>query len=46
MTLIEISMVASIIGMILPVLMELSFAIFDLVIEIRLQSTVEHNILG
>ncbi|TMS99556.1 MFS transporter [Apilactobacillus kunkeei] len=39
-------MIISVIGMLLSLLMELSFAIFDLAIEIRLQSTVEHNILG
>ncbi|GAA6115600.1 hypothetical protein AKFMO35_06290 [Apilactobacillus kunkeei] len=39
-------MIVSVIGMLLSLLMELSFAIFDLAIEIRLQSTVEHNILG
>ena len=39
-------MIVSVIGMLLSLLMELSFAIFDLAIEILLQSTVEHNILG
>ncbi|MBC6389044.1 MFS transporter [Lactobacillus kunkeei] len=38
--------IVSVIGMLLSLLMELSFAIFDLAIEIRLQSTVEHSILG
>lgn len=39
-------MIVSVIGMLLSLMMELSFAIFDLAIEIRLQSTVEHHILG